>query len=164
MAEHVVRTAHPLCTLLTFVRVYPHTFHVSSPPMCCTQDVSKEEYQKFYKAVSKDYQDAMGLVHFKAEGDVEFKAVIFVPKTVPYDFYDKVRVCVCVCLLCVDVCVCVCCLHTMYRVTIPVFARVSTVSTSHATATVRFADRSWHRRRALLSRLACCAISVPVPV
>lgn len=43
-------------------------------------DVSEEEYQKFYKSLSKDYDDALGWVHFKAEGDVEFKAVLFVPK------------------------------------------------------------------------------------
>lgn len=28
-------------------------------------------------------------MHFKAEGDVEFKAVLFVPKTSPFEFYDK---------------------------------------------------------------------------
>eukprot|EP00197_Chlamydomonas_leiostraca_P012972 CAMPEP_0202865410 /NCGR_PEP_ID=MMETSP1391-20130828/5942_1 /ASSEMBLY_ACC=CAM_ASM_000867 /TAXON_ID=1034604 /ORGANISM="Chlamydomonas leiostraca, Strain SAG 11-49" /LENGTH=829 /DNA_ID=CAMNT_0049545253 /DNA_START=106 /DNA_END=2595 /DNA_ORIENTATION=+ len=53
------------------------------------KDVSEEEYKKFYKAVSKDYGESLGHVHFKAEGDVEFKAVLFVPKTVPYEFYDK---------------------------------------------------------------------------
>lgn len=39
------------------------------------KDVSEEEYSKFYKAVSKDYGEALGHVHFKAEGDVEFKWV-----------------------------------------------------------------------------------------
>jgi len=53
------------------------------------QDVGKEDYHKFYKAISKDSQEPMGWSHFKAEGDVEFKAVIFVPKTVQHDFYDK---------------------------------------------------------------------------
>ncbi|GFH24560.1 heat shock protein 90B, partial [Haematococcus lacustris] len=54
------------------------------------KDVSKEDYHKFYKAVSKDVGgDPLGWVHFKAEGDVEFKTVIFVPKTAPHDFYDK---------------------------------------------------------------------------
>jgi heat shock protein beta len=28
-------------------------------------------------------------VHFKAEGDVEFKSLLFVPKNAPWDFYDK---------------------------------------------------------------------------
>lgn len=52
-------------------------------------DISDEEYQKFYKAVSKDYGDALTWAHFKAEGDVEFKSILFIPKTTPYDFYDK---------------------------------------------------------------------------
>lgn len=52
-------------------------------------DVTKEEYQKFYKAVSKDYGEALTYTHFKAEGDVEFKAVLYIPETAPYDFYDK---------------------------------------------------------------------------
>ncbi len=33
--------------------------------------------------------DALTWSHFKAEGDVEFKSVLFIPKTSPYDFYDK---------------------------------------------------------------------------
>lgn len=53
------------------------------------KDVTGEEYQKFYKAVSKDYGEAMGWAHFKAEGDVEFKSILFVPKTSPHEFYDK---------------------------------------------------------------------------
>ncbi|KAF6264589.1 Hsp90 protein-domain-containing protein [Scenedesmus sp. NREL 46B-D3] len=40
-------------------------------------DISEEEYSKFYKAVSK------------AEGDVEFKALLFIPKRAPWDFYDS---------------------------------------------------------------------------
>jgi HSP90 family molecular chaperone len=40
------------------------------------QDVSTEEYHKFYKAVSRDYQEPLGWAHFKAEGDVEFKWVL----------------------------------------------------------------------------------------
>lgn len=28
-------------------------------------------------------------MHFKAEGDVEFRSIIFVPKVAPFDFYDK---------------------------------------------------------------------------
>ena len=35
--------------------------------------MTEEEYQKFYKAVSKDYGEPLGWVHFRAEGDVEFK-------------------------------------------------------------------------------------------
>lgn len=35
--------------------------------------ITDEEYQKFYKALSKDYDDSLLWTHFKAEGDVEFR-------------------------------------------------------------------------------------------
>jgi hypothetical protein len=38
---------------------------------------------------AQDLGEALTHTHFKAEGDVEFKAVIYVPETAPYDFYDK---------------------------------------------------------------------------
>ncbi|KAG2435339.1 hypothetical protein HXX76_007412 [Chlamydomonas incerta] len=52
-------------------------------------DVTEEEYQKFYKAVSKDYTDALTYSHFRAEGDVEFRSILYIPSFSPYDFYDK---------------------------------------------------------------------------
>ncbi|WIA23790.1 hypothetical protein OEZ85_013471 [Tetradesmus obliquus] len=55
------------------------------------KDISEEEYNKFYKAVSKDYDDALNRIHFKAEGDVEFKALLFIPKRAPWDFYDNIQ-------------------------------------------------------------------------
>ncbi|GIL89128.1 hypothetical protein Vretimale_16178 [Volvox reticuliferus] len=52
-------------------------------------DVTEEEYQKFYKAISKDYSDALSYTHFRAEGDVEFRSILYIPSVSPYDFYDK---------------------------------------------------------------------------
>lgn len=52
-------------------------------------EVTDEEYQKFYKAISKDYSDALGWLSFRAEGDVEFKSLLYIPKTAPFDFYEK---------------------------------------------------------------------------
>lgn len=53
-------------------------------------NVSEEEYAKFYKALSKrDWEAPLAHTHFKAEGDVEFKAVMFVPPTAPHDLYDN---------------------------------------------------------------------------
>ncbi|KAF5832490.1 Hsp90 protein-domain-containing protein [Dunaliella salina] len=53
------------------------------------KDVSDEEYKKFYKTISQDYADPMGWVHFKGEGDVEFKATLFMPSTTPHEYYEK---------------------------------------------------------------------------
>ncbi|KAI3433912.1 hypothetical protein D9Q98_003714 [Chlorella vulgaris] len=53
-------------------------------------DVSDEEYAKFYKALSKNEWDTpLAHSHFKAEGDVEFKAVMFVPGQATPDLYDN---------------------------------------------------------------------------
>ncbi|KAG2483309.1 hypothetical protein HYH03_017812 [Edaphochlamys debaryana] len=52
-------------------------------------EVTEEEYQKFYKAVSKDYTDALNYSHFRAEGDVEFRSILYIPSIAAYDFYDK---------------------------------------------------------------------------
>ena len=45
------------------------------------QDVTEEEYNAFYKHITKDYQDPLASIHFKIEGDISFNAVIFIPKT-----------------------------------------------------------------------------------
>jgi len=43
-------------------------------------DVTDEEYTAFYKSLTKDYEEPMAHTHFRAEGDVEFKSILFVPK------------------------------------------------------------------------------------
>jgi len=52
-------------------------------------EVEEEEYTKFYKAFSKDYQEPLTHTHFKAEGDVEFKSILFVPKQAAPDLFDN---------------------------------------------------------------------------
>merc|ERR1712093_577671 len=43
----------------------------------------------FYKAVSKDYLDPLAYTHFNAEGEIEFKSVLFLPKKAPFDQMDN---------------------------------------------------------------------------
>lgn len=52
--------------------------------------ITEEEYQKFYKVISKDTSDARTWIHFKAEGDVEFKSIMYVPSEAQnlYDEYN----------------------------------------------------------------------------
>ena len=52
------------------------------------EDLSEEEYNKFYKSLTKDYDDPMQYTHFSAEGEVEFKALLFVPGRAPYNVFD----------------------------------------------------------------------------
>ncbi|KAL0366023.1 UNVERIFIED_CONTAM: Endoplasmin [Sesamum radiatum] len=55
------------------------------------KEVSDEEYTKFYHSLAKDFGDERPLTwsHFTAEGDVEFKAVLFVPPKAPHDLYES---------------------------------------------------------------------------
>merc|ERR1712216_228524 len=41
-------------------------------------EVEDDEYSKFYKALSKDDKEPLSYTHFKAEGDVEFKSILFI--------------------------------------------------------------------------------------
>lgn len=54
-----------------------------------TKEVTDDEYKEFYKSMSKDYSDPATWIHFKAEGEVEFKSILFVPSTAPPDMYDQ---------------------------------------------------------------------------
>ncbi|GBG33153.1 Heat shock protein 90 [Hondaea fermentalgiana] len=56
------------------------------------EDVKDEEYQEFYKSISKDYADALTWTHFRAEGEVEFSSILYVPSVAPpgimQDYYN----------------------------------------------------------------------------
>merc|ERR1712039_272912 len=47
------------------------------------------EYTEFYKSISKDYLDPLAYTHFNAEGEIEFKSILFIPKKAPFDMMDN---------------------------------------------------------------------------
>jgi heat shock protein beta len=55
------------------------------------KEVTDEEYTKFYHSIVKDFSEDKPLAwtHFSAEGDVEFKALLFVPPKAPHDLYES---------------------------------------------------------------------------
>merc|ERR1719145_349956 len=57
--------------------------------MRAKEDVTEEEYNEFYKSISKDYLDPMAYTHFNAEGEIEFKSILFLPKKAPMDMMDN---------------------------------------------------------------------------
>lgn len=48
--------------------------------------ISEEEYNEFYKHVSHDYSNPAKVIHYRAEGTLEFKALLFVPSQQPFGF------------------------------------------------------------------------------
>ena len=52
-------------------------------------EVEEEEYTKFYQALAKNTEEPLAYSHFKAEGDVEFKAILYIPERPPADYYDN---------------------------------------------------------------------------
>ncbi|KAI8909516.1 Hsp90 protein-domain-containing protein [Gorgonomyces haynaldii] len=50
--------------------------------------VTVEEYQGFYKSLFKDNSDPLAYSHFKAEGDVDFKSIVYIPKNPPKNFME----------------------------------------------------------------------------
>eukprot|EP00993_Chasmostoma_nieuportense_P003592 NODE_429_length_2253_cov_560.544214_g269_i1.p1 GENE.NODE_429_length_2253_cov_560.544214_g269_i1~~NODE_429_length_2253_cov_560.544214_g269_i1.p1 ORF type:complete len:609 (-),score=212.50 NODE_429_length_2253_cov_560.544214_g269_i1:331-2157(-) len=51
-------------------------------------DIEKEEYHNFYKAIAKESDEPLWYTHFNAEGEVEFKSILFIPSKAPFNLFD----------------------------------------------------------------------------
>ncbi|MBF6629743.1 MAG: molecular chaperone HtpG [Comamonas sp.] len=53
------------------------------------KDVTEEQYQDFYKAISNDYENPLAWSHNRVEGNSEYTQLLYIPGKAPFDLYQR---------------------------------------------------------------------------
>ena len=53
------------------------------------EDITEEEYSNFYKTITKDPEEPLAYTHFKAEGEIDFRSILYVPSSAPFDLFEN---------------------------------------------------------------------------
>ncbi|WP_276875878.1 molecular chaperone HtpG [Anaerococcus hydrogenalis] len=53
------------------------------------KDLTDDDYINFYKDQGYGFDDPLSWLHLNIEGTVEFRAIIYIPRKAPFDFYSK---------------------------------------------------------------------------
>lgn len=53
------------------------------------KDIKEEEYNSFYKSQFNDWNDPQEVIHYSLEGNISYKALLYIPSKAPYNYYSK---------------------------------------------------------------------------
>jgi len=53
------------------------------------EEITEEEYMSFYKTITKDPEEPLAYTHFRAEGEIDFKSILYVPSAAPMDLFEN---------------------------------------------------------------------------